>query len=276
MIYADSLFALNMAIDYFLLLCSARVAGAELRRRRFLLAAALGGLYAVACVLPGMGFLSGGVMKLAAAGLISVAAYGGEARLLRCFVTFLAVSAAFGGAVFAFSMVSGSSVSGLMYVPVSLRVLAVSFAICYAAVSLVFRRLGRRAEREIVPLTVSLAGREARLRALRDTGNSLTDPAGGRRVAVAEADALSPLFPPGSLRLLPLSDPAALCRSLSSLPGLTGRVTLVPFSSIGSPHGLLAAIRPDSVLSDSGESLSILVAITPQSLGGDGGYNAIL
>ena len=37
MIYADSLFALNMAIDYFLLLCSARLCGARLRRARFAL-----------------------------------------------------------------------------------------------------------------------------------------------------------------------------------------------------------------------------------------------
>lgn len=53
MIYADSLFALNMAIDYFLLLCSARLCGAGLRRARFALAAALGGAYALLCVLPG-------------------------------------------------------------------------------------------------------------------------------------------------------------------------------------------------------------------------------
>ena len=67
MIYADSLFALNMAIDYFLLLCSAKISGAELRRWRFAAAAALGGAYAVACVLPGMGFLLHPLCKLAAA-----------------------------------------------------------------------------------------------------------------------------------------------------------------------------------------------------------------
>ena len=77
MIYADSLFALNMAIDYFLLLCSAKISGAELRRWRFAAAAALGGAYAVACVLPGMGFLSSGAVKLAAAALM--ASYSGRA-----------------------------------------------------------------------------------------------------------------------------------------------------------------------------------------------------
>ena len=57
-IYLDSLFALNAIIDYLLLLCSARAAGAVLHRRRLALAAVLGGLWAVACILPGLGFLS--------------------------------------------------------------------------------------------------------------------------------------------------------------------------------------------------------------------------
>ena len=51
-IYLDSLFALNAIIDYLLLLCSARAAGAVLHRRRLALAAVLGGLWAVASVLP--------------------------------------------------------------------------------------------------------------------------------------------------------------------------------------------------------------------------------
>ena len=67
MIYADSLFALNMAIDYFLLLCSARLCGAGLRRARFALAAALGGAYALLCVLPGAGFLGCLISSLAGA-----------------------------------------------------------------------------------------------------------------------------------------------------------------------------------------------------------------
>ena len=50
----------------------------------------------------------------------------------------------------------------------------------------------------------------------------------------------------------------------------------MPYSSLGSPHGLLAAIRPDSVLTDGGEKLPLLIAVATRPLGGDGGYNAIL
>ena len=278
MIYADSLFALNMAIDYFLLLCSARLCGAGLRRARFALAAALGGAYALLCVLPGAGFLGclisslAGAMKLAAAALMSVAAYGGERRWLRCFVAFLAVSAAFGGAVFALSLVSGTAFSGLMYVPVSPRVLAVSFAVCYAAVSFAFRRAHRRAEREVVALTVTLCGKSAQLRALCDTGNELTDPVSGRPVAVAGYAALAPILPAGAPREPP-EDAVELCSTLSALPALAGRVSLVPYSSLGRSHGLLAALRPDAA-SAAGREVALLVGLSPRALG-DGSYDAI-
>ena len=111
-IYLDSLFALNAIIDYLLLLCSARAAGAVLHRWRLALAAVLGGLWAVACVLPGLGFLSYAPMKLVPALFMVLIAFGGERRLWRCVVIFLAVSAAFGGAVWAASMLAGSGFYG--------------------------------------------------------------------------------------------------------------------------------------------------------------------
>lgn len=272
-IYLDSLFALNAVIDYFLLLCSARAAGAVLRRWRLALAALLGGAWAVACVLPGMGFLTYAPMKLVPAVFMALIAFGGERRLWRCLVIFLAVSAAFGGAVWAASMLAGADAyGGQVYVPVSMRVLVLSFALCYAAVSLVFRRIGKRAEREILPLVVTLGGKSVALRALRDTGNGLSDPVSGRSAAVAELEALRPLLPglaPG------VTDPAALCGALAALPYLAGRVSLLPYSALGTGYGLIAALRPDSA-EVSGCREDILIGLSPAPLSRDGDYDAII
>ena len=65
-VYVDSVFCLNTLMDYLLLRCTARLAGVPPRRWRLLLAAALGGGYAVAVFLPGCGFLSALPVKLAA------------------------------------------------------------------------------------------------------------------------------------------------------------------------------------------------------------------
>ncbi len=96
-IYVDTLFLLNAMVDYLLLLASARLAGEPLARLRFLLGAALGGLYAVAIFLPGLSFLARPPCRLAAAVLMVLAAFWKSRRLLRQVVIFFALSCAFGG-----------------------------------------------------------------------------------------------------------------------------------------------------------------------------------
>lgn len=123
-IYLDSLFGLNLLIDYCLVLVSARVCGVVLRRWRYALAALIGALYAALMVLPGFGWLANGMMKLALGTAMALIAFGGEAHLVRCTVVFFAVSAAFGGAVYAASMLAGVSPGSGALVTVSGRVLA--------------------------------------------------------------------------------------------------------------------------------------------------------
>ena len=56
-IYADSLFCLNLLTDYLLCLVSARACGLYLRRIRYFAAALIGAAYSVCVFLPGLGFL---------------------------------------------------------------------------------------------------------------------------------------------------------------------------------------------------------------------------
>lgn len=70
-LYADSLFALSLLTDYLLCLSAGRLCGLTLRRGRYLAAAALGAVYAVAVFLPGLGWLALPVMQLVAARSLS-------------------------------------------------------------------------------------------------------------------------------------------------------------------------------------------------------------
>ncbi len=56
-IYLDVLALINLAMDYLLLLATARIAGVFTARRRLLFGAGLGALYAVFSMLPGTAFL---------------------------------------------------------------------------------------------------------------------------------------------------------------------------------------------------------------------------
>lgn len=271
-IYLDSLFGLNLLIDYCLVLASARVCGVVLRRWRYALAALIGALYAALMVLPGCGWLANGAMKLALGAAMALIAFGGEAHLARCTVVFFAVSAAFGGAVYAASMLAGVSPGSGALVTVSGRVLALSFAACYAAVSLVFRRRAKAADREVRTVTVTLAGRSVTLKALRDSGNDLHDPVSGLPAAVVERAAVLPLFP--ALHALP-DDAVQTLEALSALPECTGRVVLLPYRAVGVAGALLPAFRPDSVRID-GMPEPMLLALSAQALTSDGAFAMVL
>lgn len=263
-IYVDELFFLNALTDYLLLLSCARLRGSALRRGRFALAAALGGVYAVLAAIPPLSFLVSLAAKAAVSLLMAYLAFGAPPELWRGWGAFLALSSAFAGTVYAVSLLSGVEPHGLLS-GASFKTLLLSFGLCYAAVRLFFGRFLRRRERCIVTAEITLSGKTAVLPALRDTGNALFDPLSGSRILLAEASSLSSLFSPPLPLPLP-DDPAACFRTLSAHPVLARRLRLVGFSAVGTKRGLLVCFRPDRVVID-GAAEQYLVALLPAPLG---------
>ncbi len=264
-VYIDELFLLNALVDYLLLLCAARIAGEPLRRGRFALAAALGGGYAAAVYLPGLGFLGEPLCKVAASAAMTLAAFGSSRRLLRAGLVFWGTSLAFGGGVLALQLMSGAPV-----VP-DWKAVALAAAVCYAFLSLLFRRTARHTGRELAAAEVELGGRRCRLTALVDTGNTLTDPATGRPVLVAEGERLADLFPAGTYP--DLADPVG---ALEGLRGNPCRWRLLPYRAVGVDHGLLLAVRADRVRVGGEDYGPILVALSPTPVSDGGGYTALI
>lgn len=272
-IYLDELFLINFIIDYFTLLCAGKVASAVLRRGRIALGALAGGAYACMCMVPGWGFLLHPAVKVASGVVLCLIAFGRETQLLRCVTVFFLVSAGFGGLVWAVSMLGGyQSPGSLVYLPLDWKVLVLSFAAAYAAISLLFRRFGTTARQEIRTARVELGGRCAEFSVLRDTGNSLYDPITNESVLVCRRDSLSPLFP--GLDANWAGDPAAVMEALSRVPGLSGRVRLIPYSTVGQT-GLLPAFRPDALFIGGQPAEDTLVAMTDTKFSTYGEYQGI-
>ena len=278
-VYVDTLFLLNALVDYLLLLCSARLAGEPLERLRFALGAVLGGGYAVAIFLPGLGFLERPLCRLAAAVLMAVAAFGGGRRLGRQTAIFFALSCAFAGGVLAISLLGGTGLSlnrGVIYSGMDLKMVLLSAAGCYAALSLLLQKAGRHARftGELKEVRLELGERAVELTALTDTGNTLTDPVPGRGVMVAEGARLEALFPPEQR-----PDGAALRDPAGALEGLTaagGRFRLLPYRSVGVDRGLLLAVRVDRAVVDGEDRGAMVVALSPNPVSDGGGYAALL
>ena len=280
-IYVDTLFFLNTLVDYLLLLAAARLAGEPLRRWRFALGAALGGLYAVAIFLPGLGFLSHPVCRVASVVLMMLVSYGGSRRLLRQGVLFVALTFAFGGGVVAIGLMGGTGLSlgkGVFYSALDLKVVLLSAAVCYGVLTLVFQRLARHSATsgELVNIKLYLGENTADLTALVDTGNTLTDPVSGQPVVVAEGERLGQLFPQGKRpSLVDLRNPTGALTRLGT-GEWKSRFRLLPYRSVGVDHGLLLAVRVDRMELDGQRIGPMLVALSPTSVSDGGGYKALI
>ncbi|MCD8321594.1 MAG: sigma-E processing peptidase SpoIIGA [Oscillospiraceae bacterium] len=270
-VYLDELFLLNLVIDYFLLLGTAKICALPFRRGRFLAGAALGAVWCCLSLVPRLAWLDRPVMRPVLAAAMTLVAFGPERRLWRCMGAFLGVSALFGGAVFAAGLYQGSRTwqsGGGRIVRLDMRVLVISFALCWGLVSLVFRRTVKNAQRRVLDVTLQRRGKTVRLRALEDTGNGLYDPLTGCAALVAEAEAVQELFSPQEA--VHLFGPAT--EAVKRIPGLR----LIPYAGIGGDGHLLAAFRPDKVMVDGQERQDLIAAVAPKPIGTDGSYQAVL
>jgi len=255
-IYVDSMFFLNLVIDYLLLCCTAAVCGLSTKRLRYLSGALIGAAYSVAVYIPGWNFLSSPLIKLSSALFMALAAYGGEKNVLRCSLAFLAVSAAFGGFVYCITLTGNRPAFDM-------HTLILSFALCYALLTLIFRYRAAHCEKSFADVEIGLGGRKVKFRAMLDTGNELCDPISGMRVMVACPHAVKSLFPEGEA--LPFEDAVAFLEKTGNIPELSGRVRLIPYSAVGS-SGMLPAFKADSVLVN-GEKKEIMTAISDKVYG---------
>ncbi len=109
-----------------------------------------------------------------------------------------------------------------------------------------------------------------------DTGNTLTDPASGRPVIVAEGERAAPLFPrehrpePTDLR-----DPTAALTRLGT-GAWRSRFRLLPYRSVGVDRGLLLAVRADGLELEGRARGPVLVALSPTPVSDGGGYQALI
>lgn len=267
-VYIDEVFLLNFIIDYLLLLAAARLAGEPFRRFRLGLGALLGGVYASAVFLPGWGFLAHPLCKLALPVGMTLLAFGSSRRLVRVSLVFFGVSAAFGGGVLALQLFLGAPAV------LDLKTTLLAAAGCYLFLTLIFRRSAQHGGGELCPARLELGGRTCRLTALVDTGNTLTDPATGKAVMVAEGEKLRELFSPGECPTpAELRDPAA---ALEKRKGKGQPWRLLPYRAVGVSWALLLAVKVDRAQIGKEDYGPILVALSPTPVSDGGGYSALI
>ena len=275
-VYVDVLFGVNTVINYLLLRGSAAMGGVPAHVRRLLAAASLGGLYAVAAVIPALEFLQGGLFQLLSAAVMLLAAFGWKRATVKQGLFFFALSFAFGGAVLlAVQLLEPDCVflGGRAYYAVTAPALLLLAGLCYGLAAMVLGGWGTHTGGDLVSLELELDGRRVTLRALRDTGNTLRDPLTGQGILVAGFSVLCKLLPQAGLSPEQLRDPAALIEGLSRrYPKL--RFRLVTYEAVGVACGLLPAVR--CRVRQKGKTTTALVAFTETEVSAHGRFEALM
>lgn len=274
-VYLDRIVVLNGIVDYLLLLSTAWLSGLPLRRRRLLLWAALGGVYAAAVFLPGLAVLGHPVLRV---GMGLLMALGALRWRWRPVGVFFLLTAGLAGVVLALGTACGS-VTGLAYklyyADISWQgLIAVSIGF-YAVLRLFMGQAARHKGGELLQITISVGGRTQVVTALHDTGNTLRDPVSGCPALVLERRAAESLWPPEVARVLAEdTSPEEKMAKLHRI-GCPVRFTLLPFRAVGTAAGLLLAARSDYIEVGGQRWPRTPVALSEQLISDGGGYHAL-
>ena len=241
-IYVDVVAFLNFLVDFLLILGTNRLAGFPPVYGRSALAAALGGIYGGACLLPGFFFLGSTIWRMVSLCLMAVIAFGWNRSALQRGGVFVLLSMALGG--IAMGMGKGS-----------VWMLLLSAGLMWLLCRVSFR--GSAGQRSYIPVMLCWEGREMTIIALKDTGNTLHDPLTGEQVLVAGADVGEKLL---GLTAHQLARPVETMAA-----GVISGLRLIPYHAVGQPGGMLLAVRFSDARID-GKAAQPLVAFAPQEL----------
>ncbi len=273
-VYADTLFLLNLTVDYLLLLLTARLTGRYVRRRYLLLGAAVGAVFALLLYFPPLPTLLSLALRVLCGGLTLLCAFGGQPyrHWPRLGGTFLLLTCLLAGVVFALGQTGRvSQQNGSIYYDISSGVMLIGFTVIFCLSGLVLGKGRASAGRAWRAITLEQNGAVVDFRALCDSGNLLRDPINGKSVIVAEPAALAPLFhlTEPELRALLRTDDRetmlALLRERATTP-----VWLLPVQTVGA-GGLLPVFCPRRLLIEGKEQAGYLIGMTAErlALGGD-------
>ena len=279
-VYVDLYFLINTSMDLLSLMIGASLLHRKIKRWRAILAASIGGIYAVVSLLLVFDGIFGFLADVLAAMTICAIAFPIQKRkpiqLLKITAVYVLVSMILGGIMTAlysclnrleipFESLQGDGLSVWL------------FAALMTAAGLVTAKgggfLGLARKTKSLTVEAVLFGKPVTLRTMVDSGNLCHDPISGKSVIVADLDILAPCLPPALLRA---------CKSGVYTDWLStyenSRVTRLIPTRTAQGEALLLAIVPESLkITLNGETYDGDYLIAPAPLGEHArGFDALI
>ena len=279
-VYIDLYFLVNFSMDLLCLMITASLLHRKVNRLRAILAATLGGAYAVAALLLGFAGLWGFLADtLAALFLCAITFHIKKAspwRTLKCVPILLLSSMTIGGIMTAlYNLLNQLNLplESLQGDGLSVWIFALVTAVSGVATLHGGHFRTRAQKSEAVTLQVTLFHKSITLRAMVDSGNLLRDPISGKGVIVVDLDRLSPILPHALFNA---------CRTGNAEAWLSShehaRITRLIPASGATGNRLLIAVVPDELLITSNkETYAADYLIAPAPLGEHAqGFDAVI
>ena len=278
-VYADVLAGINFLINYLMLFAAAKLCGVRINRPRMMAGAAAGAIYCCMAYFWDMPFLWAAAAKLLMGGAMAAIAFGVNKSFIRIFLTFCAVTFAFGGGVMAAALITGGMGrvidvrNGVWYIKIPAGVLILTSLICFAAMNIVFKR--KAMGRQISKIELTDSRGSLSFAALVDTGNSLTDPITNQPVVVVEYNTLRAFLPENVTAILDSANPETFPMQIHRLPR-DMKFRLLPYKTVGCGLDMLLIFRPRLLTVDNRRLKGGFVGISPHPISDGGGYSGII
>jgi stage II sporulation protein GA (sporulation sigma-E factor processing peptidase) len=253
-IYIDVLLCVNLFVNYFLLLATARFLKLPSPRKRILLGAVVGAIYSLSILLPSIPEVLSLLVKLLMSVTIVLTAFGKSD--LKCFLKqtacFYVVNFGFAGLMFAiwhlFAPRGLILNNGIVYFNISPILLVVFTVICYLLLRILQRFSGQETPEDIYCMVgVTVGGNTVSLRAKIDTGNSLVEPFSQLPVIVADFKEILPVLPKEIEAMFRQTVAVAEGGTVTVVEENPISCRMVPFQAL-SGEGVLPAFRPDTLV----------------------------
>lgn len=277
-VYVDVLFAVNLLLDYLLLVLTARLGGVYKPRKRLFLAACAGALASVVLYFPELPLAVGLAARAGLCAGVTALAFGASrGSFLRLCGLFCACTFALAGGVWGLALLGGSAYvkNGVVCIDLPMRLLLAAAAVIWVVLG-ISGGTRLRVSKKTAKLVATVGEHTVSVRALQDTGNLLCDPVTGRRVILMSVSAAAGLLEPRHRPLLMAMEArnvAAVCEGLMMRGA--GAFRLVPYQT-ASGSGLLLAVKPDRLLVDGKEETGYLLGISPEELDAAGECRAVI
>lgn len=168
--------------------------------------------------------------------------------------------------------------AGMVSAHITWQNLAVANVITLLILSYLRRHINQKtlSRQSFCLIELWLSGRNVRLKALVDTGNSLIEPISQSPVIIAELNGLRPILPSPISLLFNNNEQDDLPRLIERVEeaGMRDRLRMVPFKAIGK-GGMLLGFRLDKI-TIKGKDMQAIVALCDFALSNEGEYEALV